>query len=301
MKSVVVIVVNYNSGHWLEACVSSVLASNYPLQLYIVDNASSDDSLDRCKPLFARFDNLQLIENQRNLGFAKANNQVLNTVKAEFYVLLNPDCKVEKDTIGYMVERMLDDKQVGLAGANILNEDGSRQKTSKRKFPTPESSFFRMLGMSRWFSEKSKYSDFDIGDARGTHEREYVDAISGAFMIIRADALDRVGGLDEGYFMHCEDLDWCKRIWLSGFKVAFYCAANVIHGKGKSSQSNPYRVNWHLHKGMLRFYRKFYRSKYPIVVRVAVYLGVCARFCLSSVKIFFNRIVNRQWIKPAKS
>lgn len=301
MKSVVVIVVNYNSGHWLEACVNSVLASDYPLQLYIVDNASTDHSLDKCKSLLARFDNLHLIENQRNLGFAKANNQVLNTTPAEFYVLINPDCMVEKGTIGYLVDSMLDDAQVGLAGARILNEDGSTQKTSKRKFPTPENSIFRMLRMNRWFSEKSKYSDFDLGGASAMQEGEYVEAISGAFMVISAQALDQVGGLDEGYFMHCEDLDWCKRIWLSGLKVAFYPAASVIHGKGKSSQSNPHRVNWHLHKGMLRFYKKFYRSEYGRTVSLLVYIGVGVRFCLTSMKIFLYRTINRQWIKPAKS
>ena len=177
MKSVVVIVVNYNSGHWLEACVRSVLVSNYPLQLYIVDNASTDQSLDQCKLLHDRHDNLHLIENRENLGFAKANNLVLNTVQADFYVLINPDCKVQEQTIGHVVEMMCQDHQIGLAGASILNEDGTPQKTSKRKFPTPENSFVRMLGLSRWFSDDSKYSDFDLGQTSVMHDVEYVEAI----------------------------------------------------------------------------------------------------------------------------
>ena len=292
MKSVVVIVVNYNSGHWLEACVNSVLASDYPLQLYIVDNASTDQSLDKCKSFLQKFDNLQVIENQNNLGFAKANNLILNTIQADYYVLLNPDCMVQKQTIGYLVGMMQQDNQVGLAGANILNEDGSAQKTSKRNFPTPENSFFRVLGLSRWFSKKSKYADFDIGQSPGTQDKEFVEAISGAFMVVSADALNQVGGLDEGYFMHCEDLDWCKRVWSHGLKVAFYPGASVVHGKGKSSQSNPYRVNWYLHKGMLRFYKKFYHGKYGKIVSVFVYLGICIRFCLMNVKIFFARIIS---------
>jgi len=292
MKSVVVIVVNYNSGHWLEACVNSVLASDYPLQLYIVDNASTDQSLDKCKSFLQKFDNLQVIENQNNLGFAKANNLILNTIQADYYVLLNPDCMVQKQTIGYLVGMMQQDNQVGLAGANILNEDGSAQKTSKRNFPTPENSFFRVLGLSRWFSKKSKYADFDIGQSPGTQDKEFVEAISGAFMVVSADALNQVGGLDEGYFMHCEDLDWCKRVWSHGLKVAFYPGASVVHGKGKSSQSNPYRVNWYLHKGMLRFYKKFYHGKYGKIVSVLVYLGICIHFCLMNVKIFFARIIS---------
>ena len=294
MKSVVVIVVNYNSGHWLETCVNSVLASDYPLQLYIVDNASTDQSLEKCKPLAGRFENLHLIENQANLGFAKANNLVLNTTRADFYVLINPDCMVQKETIGYLVGMMQQDHHIGLAGASILNEDGSPQKTSKRNFPTPENSFVRMLGLSRWFSGHPKYSDFDLGQTSVMHEKEFVEAISGAFMVVSSEALKQVGGLDEGYFMHCEDLDWCKRVWLHGLKVAYYPAASVIHGKGKSSQSSPYRVNWYLHKGMLRFYRKFYRSQYGVLTSTLVYAGIGARFCLTSAKLYMTRLFSRK-------
>ena len=90
--------------------------------------------------------------------------------------------------------------------------------------------------------------------------------------------------------MHCEDLDWCKRVWLQGLKVAFYPNASVIHGKGKSSQSNPYRVNLYLHKGMLRFYKKFYRTQYGILTSALVYTGIGVRYCLSSVRIFLKRL-----------
>lgn len=294
MKSVVVIVVNYNSGDWLEACVRSVLASDYPLQLYIVDNASTDQSLDQCKLLFERHDNLHLIENRTNLGFAKANNLVLNTIQADYYVLINPDCKVQEQTIGHVVEMMQQDHQVGLAGVRILNEDGTPQKTSKRKFPTPENSFARMLGLSRWFSDDSRYSDFNLGQAAVMHDVEYVEAISGAFMVVSSRALKQAGGLDEGYFMHCEDLDWCKRVWLQGLKVAFYPGASIIHGKGKSSQSNPYRVNLYLHKGMLRFYKKFYRSQYGVITSALVYGGIGIRCCLSAVKIFLKRLFSHK-------
>lgn len=294
MTSVVVIVVNYNSGRWLETCIKSVLASDQPVQVYIVDNASTDQSLNHCRPLLDEFDNLHLIENEENLGFAKANNLVLNAVRADYYVLINPDCFVQRQTIGYMVGMMQRDPRIGLAGANILNEDGSMQKTSKRKFPTPENSIFRMLGLSRFISKTSKYADFDIGQSPGCQDIEYVEAISGAFMIVSADALEQAGALDEGYFMHCEDLDWCKRVWMSGYRVGFYAAATVVHGKGKSSRSRPFRVNWYLHKGMLRFYNKFYRSQYGMAVSGLVYLGIAVRFILTTVRIFYGRVFDRQ-------
>lgn len=294
MKSVVVIIVNYNSDHWLKQCILSLLASDYPLQIYIVDNASTDHSLNQCRPLVSGHDNLHLIVNRSNLGFAKANNLVLESIEADFYVLINPDCMVNRQTISHVVGMMQQDHQVGLAGVSILNEDGSPQQTSKRKFPTPENSFVRMLGLSKWFSDDSKYSDFNIGQAPEIHDVQYVEAISGAFMVASSGALKQVGGLDEGYFMHCEDLDWCKRIWLEGLKVAFYPGASVIHGKGKSSQSNPYRVNMYLHKGMLRFYKKFYREQYGLLTSVLVYTGIGVRLCGAAGKIFLARLSGRK-------
>ena len=299
MKTVVAIVVNYNSGLWLERCVESILSSDYDVDLYVVDNASSDDSLHKIKSISHDLEKLHLIENLDNLGFAKANNIVLNTTSADYYVLINPDCIIEKETIGFLVDQMQLDQQVGLAGVRILNEDGTPQKTSKRRFPTPENTLVRVLGLSKLFKNKEKYSDFDYGDKFEATEisnhnnKQFVEAISGAFMMVSSDALNHVGGLDEGYFMHCEDLDWCKRFWLHGYKVAFYSEAVITHVKGKSSQARPYRVNWYLHKGMLRFYRKFYRKHYGKLISTAVYLGIIGRYAATNFKIFLSKTFSR--------
>ena len=294
MKSIVAIIVNYNSGKWLKRCIDSLLASSYPIDIYIVDNASVDQSLSNCQPLIDQHSNLHLIENELNLGFAKANNLILNTKQADYYVLINPDCMVEPPTIGYLVDMMQQDRLVGLAGTRILNEDGSLQKTSKRRFPTPENSMVRVLGLSRFFNSESKFSDFDFGNQPASEEKEYVEAISGAFMMVSSKTLDQVGGLDEGYFMHCEDLDWCKRVWLHGLKVAYYPGASVVHGKGKSSQANPYRVNWYLHKGMIRFYRKFYKKSYGVFISLLVYSAVLTRLFICNIKIFLRRLFLRR-------
>lgn len=294
MKTVVAIVVNYNAGAWLERSVSALLASRYPVQVYVVDNASVDNSLALVREKFADSANLHLVENKENLGFSAANNIVLNSASADYYVLINPDCIVETGTIGYMVESMDQDPQAGLAGTRILNEDGSAQKTSRRRFPTPENTFVKTLGLGRWFGEREKYANYDFGDQDDNGQKQYVEAISGAFMVVSQDALKQVGGLDEGYFMHCEDLDWCKRFWLHGHKVAFYPGSSVVHGKGGSSQSSPYRVNWHLHNGMLRFYKKFYRSEYPALVSGLVYCAVTGRYLLSNGKIFLGRLFGKR-------
>ncbi len=295
MNSVIAIVVNYNSGLWLERCVGSILDSDYPVDVYVVDNASSDSSFKDIKQLAEQHDNLHLIANADNQGFAKANNIVLNTTTADYYVLVNPDCMVNQNTIRFLVEQMSQDQQIGLAGVKILNEDGSAQKTSKRRFPTPENTFVKILGLSNFFKNKEKLADFNYGDEAGTanQDKQYVEAISGAFMMVNHDALNQVGGLDEGYFMHCEDLDWCKRFWLHGYKVAYFELASVTHAKGASSKTRPYRVNWYLHKGMLRFYRKFYRKQYNSLVSAMVYVGILSRYAVTNFKIFIDKTISR--------
>ncbi len=298
MNSVIAIVVNFNAGIWLERSVKSILASDYPLDLYVVDNASTDDSFDHIKQLSTQHTNLHLIKNTENQGFAKANNIVLNTTKADYYVLINPDCLVSKSTIGFLVQQMAEDQQIGLAGVKILNEDGTTQKTSRRRFPTPENAIVRTLGLSRLFKNKTRLADFDYGDDvemdNGiSNDKQFIEAISGAFMMVSHDALNQVGGLDEGYFMHCEDLDWCKRFWLHGFKVAYFKDTTVTHVKGKSSLTRPYRVNWYLHKGMLRFYRKFYRKHYGPIVSSLVYMGILGRYAATNLKIFAGKTLSR--------
>ena len=266
------IIVNYNAGHWLKACVESMRRSNYGARVVIVDNASSDDSianLDTCS------DSVQLIRNADNVGFARANNQVLKKINdAEFYVLLNPDCIVEEDTIGTVIAAMRMDQNIALASCLIKNADGSIQKTCRRRFPTPATALARILGLNVLWPDK--FRDFDYGGDEAKSGIEYVEAISGAFMVVRASTMGSVGYLDEGYFMHCEDLDWCKRFWQAGFKVAFVAGTFVTHAKGASGRS--LRVNWYLHQGMLRFYKKFYVDDYPRVLFTLVYIGVFLSF-----------------------
>lgn len=258
-----------------------MLASNTNVSVIVVDNASTDHSLER---LGDTADKIETIRNRENVGFSRANNQVMATRRAEFYVLINPDCIVEPNTIATVIDALRADETVGLASCLIKNADGSVQKTCRRRFPTPASGLARTLGLNK--VQPGKYRDFDYGSADISHGVEYVDAVSGAFMAARGRAVETVGYLDEGYFMHCEDLDWCKRFWQAGYKVAFTGDACVTHAKGASGRS--LRVNWHLHQGMLRFYRKFYREEYPRALYPVVYLGVYASLIGRSAKILIH-------------
>lgn len=282
-----VIVVNYNSGKWLVRSVTSALEfSEGPVT--VVDNSSQDSSV---------FDAQKQIENSRlhwqlndkNIGFAAANNQVLEQIESEYAVLMNPDCELNSNSLRPIIEQMSKDTAIGLASCRILNEDGSLQITCRRRFPTPWSAFVRMTKLNRLFPNNPKFSDFDYGDRVDVSKVvEHVEAVSGAFMVARMAAVKQVGVLDEGYFMHCEDLDWCKRFELSGWKVAFVPAASVVHAKGVSTKSRPIGVLYTLHTGMNRFIDKFYRTEYSWPLRLLVKIGIIISFILRAVSTLIS-------------
>ncbi|MBT5031768.1 MAG: glycosyltransferase family 2 protein [Proteobacteria bacterium] len=284
--SVQTVIVNYNAGAWLPRAVSSAL-NCIPGPVTVIDNASYDGSVQGLRDLI-KDARLKIIQNADNVGFAAANNQVLVNLDTDCVVLMNPDCELEPSAWPSIRDVMLADQSIGLAGARILNADGSDQKTSKRDFPTPIQALLRLLGLGR-LSRR----DFDRGKEPnkrhpGDYGIEYVDAISGAFMVARAAAIEEVGVLDEGYFMHCEDLDWCKRFWLSGYKVAWVGTARLVHAKGVSSSVRPARVLWYMHRGMDRFFCKFEGKKYnPVfraVIRFCIYLLYLPRALLALIR-----------------
>lgn len=285
MRHVASIVVNYNSGAYLAACVDTLLASRFatPVEhtVYVVDNCSSDDSLRPVEERARGEPALRIIRNEDNIGFAAANNLVLAATAADYFVLTNPDCRVGEGAIADVIAAMARDETLAVGSCAIYNADGTIQKTCKRNFPTPGSGLVRILGLSRL--DPDKFKDFDRGAETAVAPApaggvEYVEAISGAFFCISKSALDKIGLLDDGYFMHCEDLDYCMRAKLKGFHVGFVAGPRVVHAKGVSARTAPVRVLWYLHKGMARFYKKFYQKDYPLLVTGVVYLGIAARF-----------------------
>lgn len=283
-----IVIVNYNAGEWLQRSVQSALDFSQG-KITVVDNASSDGSVSTTQSLIqdARVE-WQL--NAHNVGFAAANNQVLNSLEEDFAVLMNPDCELNQDTLSAILTAMHADPRIGMASCRILNEDGSLQASCRRRFPTPWSAFVRLLALNKLFPSNPRFADFDYGDQFSNDAPvEMVEAISGAFMVVRREALQQVGTLDERYFMHCEDLDWCKRFELANWKVAFVPAAELIHAKGVSSKSRPIRVLYTLHKGMNRFFDKFYKQEYSLPLRIFVKLGIAGSFVLRAFKAMVLR------------
>lgn len=288
-----IIIVNYNADDWLSRAVGSALRHSDGV-VTVVDNASSDQSVVTTQSMI-NDPRLRWILNKHNLGFAAANNQVLESLDSEFAVLMNPDCELSSDALEVIFAAFDQNPKMGLASCRISNSDGSTQSTCRRRFPTPWSALMRMLQLHRLFPNNPSFANFDYGDSIDINSTqvETVEAISGAFMVARKSAIENVGLLDHEYFMHCEDLDWCKRFALAGWSVGFVPSVSVLHAKGVSSQSRPIAVLWTLHKGMNRFFDKFYRDQYSWLLRSTVKLGIIASFVTRAGLAFVNGLFRK--------
>jgi GT2 family glycosyltransferase len=284
-----VVVVNYNAGNLLQLCVESVLGSAIPLELMISDNGSTDDSLQRVRERFGDDPRLTLVENGANLGFAAGNNRVLDRTLAPYVLFLNPDCVLQSDTLGRLVAFMDATPDAGMAGCVIRNPDGSEQKASRRRIPDPWVGLVRFLHLER-FSRRLREKRLNLVDEPLPEHPIRVEAISGSLMLVRRAALDEIGPLDEGYFLHCEDLDWFARFARSDWKIYLVPDLEVTHHQGACSKGRALRVEWHKHRGMLRFFRKFQAEDYPLPSRVLVVTGIWGHFAVLALAQGIGRV-----------
>lgn len=284
-----VIIVNYNAGKWLAEAAARVARSTVPVEIFVSDNGSSDDSVSLLKTNLGNTPNLRIIENGANLGFAGGNNVALPLTTAEYLLFLNPDCLVEPDTIERVLAVLQSDPQVGMAGCLIRNEDGSEQTGCRRYIPKPWQALMRVVNLAKFFPSNPWFKDFNLTGTPLPQRPADMEAISGAFMLISREALDKVGPLDLGYFLHCEDLDWCLRFTQAGYHILFVPDVVITHVKGACSVNRPIFVEWHKHRGMIRFYQKFFRSTYPAPLLWLVYLAVWTRFFAKAAVLALRR------------
>ena len=281
------IIVNYNAGPLLRKCVDSLLACPLDIQIIVVDNASSDGSLDELQDL----SQVCVIRKPANVGFAAACNIGVQASSAPLLLFLNPDCFFQPDAIAPLLAGLQSGDRVGMVGGLLVNEDGTEQGGGRRAVPTPWRSLVRAFGLHRFANRWPKlFYDFHLHKQPLPDGPIEVEAISGACMLVKREVMEDVGLWDEGYFLHCEDLDWCMRFRQKGWKILFVPDARIIHALGACSQSRRVFVEWHKHKGMLRFYRKFFRHQYPGVLMGLVVAGVWLRFGLTAVYLTARRV-----------
>ncbi|MEM7017266.1 MAG: glycosyltransferase family 2 protein [Pseudomonadota bacterium] len=291
LSKVSIIIVNYNAGSLLLECVERVFASaGVILELFIVDNASDDGSLDTIRSVYANEARLNIIQNNENLGFARAANCALIEAQNQYLLFLNPDCLIQTDTLQLFCQLLNDAPNVGMAGPLVLNEDGSEQTSSRRDVPTPGKALARVLYLHKFWP--SRFPSFELTQQPLPEQPTELEGISGACMFVRREALEQVGPLDETYFLHCEDLDWFMRFRAQEWRILFAPHINVTHIQGSCSRREPIKVLWYKHRGMVKFYRKFFRTQYPALLMLGVISMVWVRFAL---------LAALQFIMPASS
>ena len=283
-----IIIVNYNVKLILEACLNSVTEAikNIPAEVIIVDNASSDESLGYLKPVFPRF---TFIANKVNEGFAKANNRALALAKGEFILFLNPDTTVPENCFIKCIGFMKAHPDAGAVGVRMLNGNGDFLKESKRGFPSPMVSFWKMTGLTGMFPRSPVFSKYYLGHL-DEHQDHEADILSGAFMMVKKEVLDKTGGFDERFFMYAEDIDLSYRIKLAGYKNYYFSGTTIIHFKGSSTKKDIKYVR-QFYKAMSQFVKKYYgRGLYSILLDA----GISIFTLFSSLRVVFSGRTSRR-------
>ncbi|MDL1892906.1 glycosyltransferase, partial [Sphingobacteriales bacterium CHB3] len=272
-----VIIVNYNVRQFLENALASVYRAMEGVQgeVFVVDNASDDGSVEMVRE---KFPAVQLIENKANVGFAKANNAALKKATGRYLLLLNPDTIVQEDTFSVMMKFFDENPDAGLAGCKILNSDGSFQLPCRRSFPTPWVAFSKIFGLSALFPKSKLFGKYNLTYLNEDETYE-VDAVSGSFMFLRREVYEKVGGLDETFFMYGEDLDWCYRISQSGYKVYYVHSTKIIHFKGESTRRSEIDEIRTFYQAMQLFVEKHFSSS--VFVEVFLTIGIVLRASLA--------------------
>ncbi|TLX76107.1 glycosyltransferase family 2 protein [Labilibacter sediminis] len=266
-----IIVVSYNAVDFLRLCLKSVEAAckSINAEVFVVDNNSSDHSV---KMVAEEFPSVNLIANKNNPGFSIANNQAIHQSQGKYILLLNPDTIVAEDTFVKVISFMNQTENAGGLGIKMLDGSGLFLPESKRGIPSPWTSFAKMSGLSSFFPTSRLFSEYHKGYL-SPHKNNSVEVLAGAFMCFRKSVLDKVGLLDEGFFMYGEDIDLSYRIIKSNFKNYYFADSAIIHFKGESTTKNSKYIN-RFYKAMIQFAHKHYSKVYGWLLSVFIYLGV---------------------------
>ncbi|MCK6604259.1 MAG: glycosyltransferase [Ignavibacteriaceae bacterium] len=273
-----IIIVNYNVKEFLQNLLDSIYRASGDIsaEIIIVDNASDDGSVEMVKE---KYPGVILIENQENTGFAKANNLGLKIAKGKYLLLLNPDTLVSEDTFTKMFSFFDKYPDAGLATCKMIGSDGNLQLACRRSFPDLWTSFTKVTGLSTLFPKSRLFARYNLTylDENKTYE---VDAISGAFMMMKREVYEKIGGLDEEFFMYGEDLDWCFRVQKAGWKVYYYHETQIIHYKGESTKRSSLNETRVFYEAMHIFVKKYFSYSLPIIslIRLAIFLREMVAF-----------------------
>ncbi len=276
-----VVVASYNARDVLRACLASLRTAgpSLAIEVVVVDNNSRDGSPEM---VAAEFSEVTLLRNEHNEGFGRANNRALKIARGRYVLCLNSDTVIPEGSLEPMIEFLDENPDVGIVGCRLERPDGELDPACKRSFPTPVSALARFLHLDRIFPNSRVLGSYrrTFEDPAGRYE---VDSVVGAFMLVRREVIQEVGGFDEDFFMFGEDLDWCWRVKRHRYKVFYLGDQRVVHHKGASVRTEPQKMNWHFHRAMFLFHKKHLVERYPFFVNWAVYTGISVRYALKSL------------------
>ncbi len=280
-----IIIVNYRTYQLTKQTIESVISKTHPFSynIYVVDNASADGSLEKLQKDFHHEvddGSLEFIANPENKGFSHANNLAIKESSSKYVLLLNSDTQIQGDCLEKCLDYMAGDEEIGALGCKILLPDGDLDKACRRSFPTVNVSFYRMTGLSKLFPKNKRFGRYNLTylDENQTYE---VDSLSGAFMLVRMEAIQEVGMLDEDFFMYGEDIDWCYRFKQAGWKVIYHGEAQITHYKGGSGRES--QALYEFYHAMRLFYDKHYKNENSTPVTAMVYLGIWGAYGVKKI------------------
>ena len=281
-----IIIVSWNTASFLENCLISIMENppTLPFEIWVIDNASTDNSPQTVRE---KFPQVHLVENHKNMGFARANNQAIQRCKGKYILLLNPDTLVTSSALETLVDFLDTTPEAGAAGARILNPDGSLQIASHPK-PTLSRELWRLLHLdSLWPYAEYPKTKWD------KHQDQEVDVLIGACLLLRKDVLDQVGFLDEDYFMYSEEVDLCYRIQRAGWRLFWVPQAEVVHFGGQSTQQVPTEMFLNLYHGKIKFFRKHDGRMAAQIYKLILIIASLSRLVLAPFA-FFEHSSHRQ-------
>ena len=289
-----IIIINYNVKYFLEQCLFSVKKAlkNIDGEIFVVDNSSDDSSADFFRN---RFPQVNFIWNDSNSGFAKANNQALKLAKGEYILFLNPDTIVPEDCFDKCLSFIRSKKNNTALGIKMLNGYGSFLKESKRAFPSPVTSFFKVTGMAKLFPHSAIFAKYHLGNLEKNHNHP-VDVLAGAFMMIPKKILDITGGFDEQFFMYGEDIDLSFRIQKAGFSNYYFAESTILHFKGESTKKGTLNYVKMFYKAMSIFAKKHYGGRSAGIFNFFIQMAIFMRAGLSAAGKFLKPVISIRFL-----
>lgn len=277
--SLSIIIVSWNTRELLENCLSSILANppTSPFEIWVVDNASRDNSSQLVRE---KFPQVHLIENHENVGFARANNQAVRQCAGDYVLLLNPDTLIESGALQSLVDFLNTRSEAGAAGARILNPDRTLQISSHPR-PTLSRELWRLFHLDTL----APYALYPVSKWEAGQPQE-VDILMGACLLVRKEVLNQVGFLDEGYFMYSEEVDLCYRIQRAGWRLYWVPQAKVLHFGGQSTQQVPTEMFLNLYHGKIKYFRKHDGWPATQIYKAILMSAALSRLLLAPFAIF---------------